>query len=315
MEPDRWLGIELRHLAALGAVAEERSFGRAAQRLGYTQSAVSQQVATLERVVGERLVERPGGPRPVSLTEAGTLLLRHAEAIVARLEAARADLEALSAGAAGTLRVGTYQSVGRRILPALMRRFRDEWPQVEIRLTESGDDGELLELVERGELDVTFTIFPLVEGPFEVAALLRDPYVLVVPADSPLAAGPEPPNLRELTELELIGFRQCRSLLEVESFFAGRGLRLETVFRSDDIGTVQALVAEGVGCALMPRLTVDERDERTALIDVDHRVPPRRIGIAWHRDRYRTPASRAFVEAARELCAGFEGELARAEAA
>ena len=86
MEPDRWLGVELRHLAALQAISDEGTFGRAARRLGYTQSAVSQQIATLERIVGERLVERPGGPRPVSLTEAGKLLLGHADAIVARLD-------------------------------------------------------------------------------------------------------------------------------------------------------------------------------------------------------------------------------------
>src|ERR687891_1848419 len=110
MRTDGWLGVELRHLAALQAVAEEGSFGRAAEHLGYTQSAVSQQIQALERIVGERLVERPGGPRPVSLTEAGELLLRHAEAIVARLSAAQADLAALSAGAAGPLRVGVFQS-------------------------------------------------------------------------------------------------------------------------------------------------------------------------------------------------------------
>lgn len=78
MEPDRWLGLDLRHLIALKAIADEGSFGKAAERLGYTQSAVSQQIATLERIVGLRLVERPGGPRPVSMTEAGRTLLRHA---------------------------------------------------------------------------------------------------------------------------------------------------------------------------------------------------------------------------------------------
>src|SRR6478672_5688513 len=121
MEPDSWLGVELRHLAALQALADEGSFGRAADRLGYTQSAISQQIATLERLVGERLVERPGGPRPVTLTEAGATLLHHARAIVARLQAAQADLTALSAGEGGSLRIGTFQSVGARMLPEVIR--------------------------------------------------------------------------------------------------------------------------------------------------------------------------------------------------
>src|SRR5438874_5001319 len=106
MELDQWLGVELRHFAALQAVAEEGTFGRAAQRLGYTQSAISQQIATLEKIVGQRLIDRPGGPRHVSLTEAGRVLLRHAEGITARLKAAQADLAALSAGDAGPLRIG-----------------------------------------------------------------------------------------------------------------------------------------------------------------------------------------------------------------
>src|SRR5215203_7038545 len=121
MEPDSrqahsWLGVELRHLAALEAVAREGSFGRAAESLGYTQSAISQQIQTLERLVGERLLERPGGPRAVSLTEAGRLLLRHAEAVVARLQAAQADMSALASGEGGRLRIGTFQSVGARVL-------------------------------------------------------------------------------------------------------------------------------------------------------------------------------------------------------
>src|SRR4029453_19145401 len=146
MEADRWLGIELRHFLALEAVARTGSFGKAAASLGYTQSAVSQQIATLERIVGQRLIERPGGPKPVSLTEAGRLLLTHADAIAARVAAAQADLTALEDGQAGTLRVGVFQSVGQRILPEVMRRFIGAWPQVDVSLTESADDTELLAL-------------------------------------------------------------------------------------------------------------------------------------------------------------------------
>jgi molybdate transport repressor ModE-like protein len=302
-QSDSWSGIELRHLVALEAVAREGSFGGAARRLGYTQSAVSQQIAALERIVGERLIDRPGGPRRVSLTEAGELLLRHAEAIVARLAAAQADLTALAQGAAGPLRVGVFQSVGQHILPDVLRRFGASWPRIQVQLTESASDAELLELVERGELDLTFADLPLTDGPFEAEELLRDPYVLVVPADSPLADREPPPSRAEIARLDLIGYRQCRSLNQIASTIPG-GLRF--VFRSDHNGTVQGLVGAGVGAALIPRLAADPNDDRVVLIDLGSRVPPRLIAIGWHRDRYRTEAARAFVDAARAVCAQLE---------
>src|SRR3954451_22769153 len=207
----QWLGLELRHLVALKAIAEEGTFGRAARRLGYTQSAISQQIAMLERIVGQKLIARPGGPRPVSLTEAGELLLRHADAIAARLQAAQADLAALDAGDAGPLRIGTYQSVGAKVLPQLLREFTAQWPQVDVTLQESADDRELLHLVERGELDLSFVVLPLDPGPYEVAELFRDDYVLVVPAGSPLAARGRAPSLRELVDQPLISNRTCRT--------------------------------------------------------------------------------------------------------
>jgi molybdate transport repressor ModE-like protein len=304
MEPDRWLGIELRHFLALEAVARKGSFAKAAASLGYTQSAVSQQIAALERMVGQRLVERPGGPKPVSLTEAGRLLLTHADAIAARVAAAHADLEALGKGEAGTLQVGVFQSVGQRILPELMRRYLGAWPEVEVTLTESADDEELLALVERGELDLTFADLPLVEGPFEHVELLRDPYVLVVAADSPLAERDRPPTLREIADLDLISHKHCRTVKRLEPMF---GRPLDFVFRSDHNQTVQALVAAGVGSALVPRLTMDAEDDSTAMIEMP-KLPPRVIALAWHRDRYRTPAARAFVETAEEVTAALESK-------
>jgi len=308
MKPDGWLGVELRHLAALQAVAREGSFGGAAVALGYSQSAVSQQIAALERIVGERLVERPGGPRPVSLTDAGRLLLGHADGIVARLEAAQADLAAYSEGSAGTLRVGTFQSVGARVLPRVLLEFATAWPLVSIQLTESTDDSELLGLVERGELDLTFVMLPVEEGPFGSDELMKDPYVLLVRPESPLAASKNPPSLKEIAAVPLIGYRQCRSIFAVEERFRGTGLEPKIVFRSDDNTTIQGMVAAGVGSALVPRLTVETRDESVVALPVDARIPPREIGIAWHRERYASPSARAFVAVAGRVCSEIEAE-------
>lgn len=303
MAPDNWLGLELRHLIALKAIADEGTFGRAARRLGYTQSAISQQIAMLERIVGHRLIDRPGGPRPVSLTEAGALLLRHADAIAARLQAAQSDLAALDAGDAGPLRIGTYQSVGARVLPELVREFCADWPQVEVTLQESADDRDLLELVERGELDLSFVVLPLEPGPCEAIELFRDSYVLVVPAGSELASRERPPSLRELLDHPLISNRTCRTTQRVEDRLRHAGREPNIAFRSDDNGTVQGLVAAGVGIAIVPRLTVDESDPAVQVVELGDRVPPRLIGIAWHRDRRRTRAADAFVELARRLTA------------
>jgi len=300
MSANDWLGVDLRHLAALEAVARTGSFGRAARELGYTQSAISQQVAQLERIVGQRLFHRPGGPRPVEPTEAGLLLLRHADAIVAQLDAARADMAALAEGEAGTLRVGIYQSVGARLLPALVRRFRAQWPRVGVRVREESSATDLLRLLEHGELDLTFADLPLREGPFEWAELLQDPYVLLVSARSELAELDAAPPLRDVAKLPLIG---RRSTDEPDRFLAGRVPDVNVVFRTDDNGTLAAFVAEGLGAAIEPRLVVDPRDRDVKMLPFGSRIPPRTLVLAWHRDRYRSQAAQAFVELAQELAA------------
>jgi DNA-binding transcriptional LysR family regulator len=299
---DGFLGLELRHLAALEAVGRTSSFGRAARELGYTQSAVSQQIAQLERVVGQRLVDRPGGPRPVSLTEAGQLLLRHADAIVAQLDAAQADMAALAEGAAGPLRVGILQSVGARILPALLRQFQEQWPRVEVQVHEEADVPELLRLVERGDLDLTFAELPLPEGPFESREVLRDPYVLLVSAKSELAERDGPFPLRSLAGLPLIGWRTTG---EPDRFLRGHVSDLNVVFRTDDNGTLLSLVAEGLGAAVVPYLVVNPRNPAFVTVPLGGRLPPRVLGVVWHRDRYRSAASQAFVELAGELGAEY----------
>jgi DNA-binding transcriptional LysR family regulator len=132
--------------------------------------------------------------------------------------------------------------------------------------------------------------------------------VLVVPKGSPLARRDRRPTLKEIVELPLIGYRSCPTTQQVEERLRVTGKDPHVVFRSDDNYTVQGMVAAGIGVALVPRLTVDPTDGRIVVVELSDRVPGRLIGIAWHRDRLRTPASVAFVESAQELCEQFERE-------
>jgi DNA-binding transcriptional LysR family regulator len=299
---DLWRTLSLRQLEVLQAVAKGGSLWAAAELLDCSQSAISQQLAALERTVGERLVERSRGRRLVTLTEAGDLLLRHADAVVARLRAAHADFAAFSAGAAGRLRVGTYQSVGTRIVPTLLREFADAWPRVEVQLTEQPGDYQLLEAIEHGELDLAFTMYPLQPGPFEAAELLHDPYVLAVPAAWPLGLHAAV-RLGDLSDVPLIGNRNCHHAgIQAEEILRHSGIEPRIVFRTDDNGTLQGLVAAQMGVALAPLLSLDEHDPGIRILRLDE-LPVRTILIAWHRDRYRSPAARAFVEAAKHVCA------------
>ena len=308
-DSDRWSALEFRHLAALREVAEQGTFGAAAARLGYTQSAISQQLAALERIVGQRLLERPQGRRPTGLTAAGVMLLRHADAVFARIQVARADLAALARDGGAPLRVGTYQSVGVHILPVVLRQFRDAWPHVQVRLREEAGDGALLSAVESGGLDLSFAMLPVRQGPFETVELLQDPYVLVVPAGSELARRGRAPSLRELSKLPLICFRTCRNEQRIEAYLRARGIELAVVFRSDDNMTVRAMVAAGAGMALVPRLSMLPASEEVTLVDLDDRLPPRLLGIIWHRDRFHPQAASAFIRTSAEVCAELQEHL------
>jgi DNA-binding transcriptional LysR family regulator len=300
-----WADLEMRHLLALVAVVETGTFSGAAEQLGYTQSAVSQQVATLERIVGTPLFERPGGPRPVRLTAAGEMLLTHARAVLARVSSAATDLRALASGEQGELRVGTLPSVGTKILPRLLGTFRAEWPGIQIVLRESRDSAELIHAVETSDIDLTFIdIGPYETGPLEVRPLLDDPMVFLAPAGAP-EAGQRAVSIADIAHLPMIGTRNpgCRQIIDAAFRPAPGSPRY--VFRSDDHPTIQGLIGSGMAYAVLPLLTVDEHDPTVAVIPIRPAPPPRRLGIAWHPDRRPPLALMPFVEAA----AGISGDL------
>ena len=240
---ESWTGVELRHLAALAAIHAERSFRGAADRLGYVQSAVSQQIAQLETLVGARLVDRA---RPVELTEAGLLLLEHASRILGQLDAAEADLRALAADGAQTLRIGVDQSVATRLVPSALLKLAIDHPSVDVQLEESSSDRTHIPLVERGELDAAFGELPIAGESLECAEVLVDPCVLLVPRESPLAVPDARIELADLVAEPLVTLLGWPMMTLVESHLRSAGHEPVTAMRANTNTTAQALVGAGV---------------------------------------------------------------------
>jgi DNA-binding transcriptional LysR family regulator len=291
-----WRGVELRHLVALQAVAQERSFSAAASKLGYTQSAVSGQILALERAIGARVFERIRGSRPVQLTPEGEILLAHAAAITARLDTAQVEIAALN-GMRSVLRIGTFQTVARTLVPEAFNRLRTEDPKADLELVESYDLDALLDSLERGKLDLAFTVLPTRPGPFETVELYRDEYVLVCSRLHPLVhVGTV--SLEELQALPVIAVDNCRAQSAAEIAIAAAGRPLNVVRRLEDVASILAFVSAGLGIGFVPSLAVAELPPELAVIPIDARVPPRVIALAWHAERRLPPRAVRFVELA-----------------
>lgn len=302
-----WHGVELRHLAALEAVAGAGSFSGAGVRMGYSQSAVSGQIATLERLVGARLITRLRGSRNVGLTPEGALLLEHARVINARLNAARADLNGMREGSAPKLRIGTFQSISQTLLPMLYRILFGESSQVRTSLREDAAIENLVELLASGELDVAFVLLPIGREGIETAEVLRDPWTVVVRDDHPLVRLGRPVTAHDLSGQPLVTCERCRSQDFVESALRAAGAHVRVVSRLADYHSVLPLVGAGLGCGLVPRLALAGLDETQPLLralELDG-VPPRIVGVAWNGQRRAGELVPRFVRLAVELGAGW----------
>ena len=306
MSRDSWLGIELRHFAALAAVAEERSFRRAADRLGYVQSAISRQIAYLEQLTGERLIERSQGPKPVQLTEAGELLLSHANDILATIEAAKADIGDLQGGRTGDVRVGFFAGVPTRILAPALVAFGRRHPGVRVASRETVTDTPLLDMVRKGSIDLALAHLPIEPGPFEVCQLLSVPWVLMVPAGAQIARSAHPPTLARdrPSAADRRAVAECGPL-------DGRPGGSRARRAADRVP--QRLAADGAGARRRRRGGGDRpaaRGDRRGR--ADHHDRPRRgaptgqIGAVWLRDNEPTGAVGQFLELLLQICAILE---------
>lgn len=295
-----WLmaDAELRHLRTMAAIAEEGTFGRAAVRLGYTQSSVSQQIAALEQSLGGAVFDRPGGPRPVRITPLGEVVLSHGRELLAKSEALAEAVARFKAGN-GRIDIGTFPSVSNLILPAVVRRLLDEHPGCDIRLSEvKPEDPEI------GDLDLVFHD-GRIEGDVEHVKLLDEPYLLVaVPGAFP--DGPVPAKL--LDGVPMIAWPPTYHQKWLERTLAGHGAQPRIVFRISGHETILSMVRAGIGSAVLPWLALHGcgalSDDRLSIHPL-RPAPAREMHLHWQADRTQSPlASRAIdiaVEAADEL--------------
>ena len=199
-----------------------------------------------------------------------------------RYAAARADLEALRL-ARPSLRLGVFQSVAVRLLPAIIRELRHTRPDLMIDLIERAEDEALLDLTARGDIDVSFAALPVGTHPLAIQRLGDDPYVVLVPADGPLA------QRSSLTPVEvarhpLVDYRDVRPIHHGAQRLP-QPARVNIVARTDDSTTMHALVAAGLGIAVIPYLCVDPHDPAVRAVLLEPDVNPRQLALVWDRGR------------------------------
>jgi molybdate transport repressor ModE-like protein len=298
--------LDVRRMKVLREVAARGSFSAAAEALSFTQSAVSQHIAALERESGAKLVER--GARGVRLTDAGQALVNHADAILARLDCAEEELAAIAGLRGGRLRLTCFQSAGATLVPRAVAVFHERHPDVDLGMVEAEPD-EACERLRAGDVDMALVydyepIPGMLDGELELTHLIDDAYDAILPKDHPLAARKRL-RLADMTEEPWIcstSANGCRAITERACQDAG--FEPNIAFEADETLAAMALVAAGVGVTLLPRLaltTVHPAVEARRLI----KPPVRRIWAARPAGDYVAPATAAMLQILQDVAEDF----------
>jgi DNA-binding transcriptional LysR family regulator len=295
--------LNANRLNVLLEVVGHGSFSAAADALSYSQSAVSQAIATLEGEVGAPLIERDRrGVRP---TAAGAALVAHAEGILARMDDAEAEVAAIAGGRGGRLRIASFPTAGATLMPEAVARFRAAHPSVEVSLAE-GESEEIAPRLRAGDFEIVI-LFEFVGVGERLGAgmrrfeLLDDPLHLALPADHRLANRKELrlEDLREEAWVQTSAASPCARHVVRSCHAAGFEPRVS--FESDDYQTVQGLVAAGVGVALIPRLALSTVRPDIRIRPLDPHSPVRKVFAATPRAAAVTPAVATMLDVLREI--------------
>ncbi|MET0761715.1 MAG: LysR family transcriptional regulator [Thermoleophilaceae bacterium] len=304
--------LDVKQLRVLKAVSEHGSFSAAAEALSYTQPAISQQIAALEKQAGTTLVDR--GSRGVTLTEAGHTLVEHAEVVLARLSAAEAELEAMRGVRGGRVRLSSFPTAGASLLPPAVALFTRRYPDVELTFVEEEPE-DAVGMLRAAELEVAMVFeyrdlsqpeFDRLYEGVELRHLLDDPMYIAVPRDHP-GARKQHVRLEDFADDIWIqnDTRGPCGRLHLAACVAA-GFEPKIGYQSDDYNVVQGLIAAGVGISLLPALSLTNVREDIVVRSLGPRAPARRIASAVIDGRYRSPATAAMLDILSEVAGRYE---------
>lgn len=292
--------LNLERLRVLHAVCTTGSVRAAAEVLHVTTSAVSQQVARLEREVGQRLLDRHGrGVRP---TDAALLLSDHAAKLLAQVELVEADLAGYRGAVAGTVTIAAFATAARGLMPTALRSLRDKYPDLTVRLSEAEPDIAITAL-RRGDIDVA-VVQDWAEAPLPIppdlsrTPLLDDVLDVALPADHHLA-NRESVDLADLVDENWISWTAgqiCHDWLTHTLRAKGIGPRI--THTASEHSTQLALVAAGLGAAIIPRLGREPTADMVRFVPLTP-TPIREVSTLWRSSTTTRPAIRATLQALR----------------
>jgi molybdate transport repressor ModE-like protein len=290
--------LDVKRLRILREVAQQGSFSAAADALYLSQSAVSQQIATLEKEVGMKLLDRTReGPK---LTDAGRVLVSHAEAAIARLDEAERELAAIAGLEGGELRMASFPSASASLLTEAVSVFHRRHPKVRLSVADAEPE-ESLPRLRGGEIDLVLTFdyatLPSVnERDLDRTLVLTESMHVALPKNHELAKREVVPLL-ELAEWEwLCGSRPSSCGEVVLQACRDAGFEPQVGFESDDYHVMQGFIAAGLGVTLLPDLALPTLRSDLVVRATDPPAPARRVWAATRSEGSRSPATDEMVE-------------------
>ncbi|EJL40850.1 putative HTH-type transcriptional regulator YcgK [Brevibacillus agri] len=285
--------MELRQIRYVLAVAEERSFSRAANRLHLAQPSLSQQIAKLEKILGVSLFHRL--PQHVELTDAGQRFVQVAQTLVDMSEGLEREMRAYAVGESGRLLVGSLPITGAYVLPRVLPTFTKQFPGVELQLMEE-TSSHLEQLLVRGKIDVSLLTMPISDPSLAIIPAINEEIFLAVPPQHPLA-GKKEVDLAEIADQPFILLKEGQGFRTISLRLCEQaGFRPRIVFESTNIQTVQSLVAAGMGLSFAPKMITLAPGTLEPPVYVRLATRPyRTLVVAYRKDKPLSRPAEAFV--------------------